>query len=147
MTENPQAQGPATGGTPPQFPDPRAERRRWREEHRAARAGRSGGAWVGGAILILLGVVFLLQEMGGLTLRNWWAIFILFPAVGALAGAWRSFQEAGRHLTRQVRSALIGGVVLTLVAAAFLLELNWGLIGPVLIILVGVALLVNAILK
>jgi len=147
MTENPQERDSTTGGTPLPHDDPSGERRRWREERRTARAGRSGGGWVGGAILILLGAVFLLQNMGALTLRNWWAIFILLPAAGAFARAWRSFQDAGGRLTAQVRSALIGGLVLTLVAAAFLFELNWGLIGPVLLILAGVVLLVNMILK
>ena len=147
MTENPQAQDPTTGGTPPPYTDPREERRRWREERRAARAGQSGGAWVGGAILVVLGVVFLLQNMGALTLRNWWAIFILLPAVGAFTGAWSMFREAGGHLTRQARSSLIGGLVLTLVASAFLFELNWGLIGPVLLILAGIGMLVNRLLK
>jgi hypothetical protein len=108
------------------------------KEHR-----REKDAWVGGAILLILGIVFLLQNTGVYTLNNWWALFILLPAIGAFANAWRSYQASG-HFSSQVRSSIIGGLVLTLVAAVFLFDLSWSLFGPVLLILGGLAILVSA---
>ena len=81
----------------------------WREQRRAERLARREArwqwrakhstSWIGGAILILLGVVFLLQNMGIPFLANWWALFILIPAFWAFVAAWDSYQDNGR-LTR-----------------------------------------------
>jgi len=130
----------------PETLDRHAARHQRREERRAARGGRNGGAWVGGAVLIILGIVFLLQNTGAFSLENWWALFILIPARGAFGRAWRTYQDAGGRITAAVRSALIGGVVLTMVSAAFLFNLNWGLLAPVLILLAGIGLLINGLL-
>jgi uncharacterized membrane protein len=75
-------------GTPPSTPPPaysdwreqrHAECQARREAHRQRHAGRPYG-WIGGAILILLGGVFLLQNLNIPFLANWWALFILLPA-------------------------------------------------------------------
>jgi hypothetical protein len=144
MDTNTPDQQPGPSETRTEPPDWREERRLRREERRAARG--SGGAWVGGAILILVGIVLMLNNLGTLALENWWALFILIPAVGAFGNAWRAYQAAGGHLNAQARGSLIGGLVLTMVAAVFLFNLNWGIAGPVLLILGGVGLLLNAFL-
>ena len=51
----------------------RLEREAQREEHRAQR-GSNGAAWVGGVVLILLGFIFLLQNVRGVYLNNWCAL-------------------------------------------------------------------------
>jgi hypothetical protein len=123
----------------------RAERRAWREQRRAGRWSRGYGGWIGGALLILLGVIFLLQNFGLTYPVNWWALFILIPALGAFGAAWNLYQQTGQ-LGAPARGALIGGALLTLVAAVFLFNLNWGLVIPVLLILAGIAMLVNLVL-
>lgn len=109
------------------------------------RYGRHSGGWVGGTILIALGVIFLLQNYTGFHLYNWWALFILLPAVGAFSAAARNYQEAGR-VTAGVRTSLFGGLVLVVVTATFLFSLNWTIIGPVLLLLAGAGLLINGVL-
>ncbi len=99
-----------------------------------------------GVILVLIGIIFLLQNMNIFILNNWWALFILIPAVAAFGSAWRSYQDAGGRLTGGARGSLIGGLVLVLVAAVFLFGLNWGVVGPLLIVLAGIGLLLNAFL-
>ena len=47
------------------------------------RPGSSFG-WVGGLILIVLGVVFMLQS-AGIMVGNWWTIFIFIPALVSAA--------------------------------------------------------------
>ncbi len=130
--------------TPENEPEPLdrlEERRRRREERRAGRM-----PWLGGVILIALGIIFLLQNLGAPVLNNWWALFILIPAVGAFGNAWRDYRYAGGRLTGSARWSLIVGLILTMVTAIFLFNLNWGLLGPLLIILAGIGLLMNALL-
>lgn len=114
----------------------------WRETRRERT--RASGPWLGGIILILLGFFFLAQNLGFATLDNWWALFILIPAVGSFATAWSIFQGNGNRMTGAVRGPLMGGLILAMVAAAFLLNLNWGLLWPLFLILIGVGALITA---
>ncbi len=128
--------------------DAREQRRRERELRRQARWSRRSGGWFGGAVLILLGVIFLLENAGIFSLKNWWALFILIPALAAFASAWDRYQASGNRLTAAVRGSLFGGLILVLVTAIFLFDLGsvvW--LWPALLILAGVGLLVNAMMK
>jgi hypothetical protein len=111
-------------------------------DHRFAH--RSG--WVGGAAMIVVGIYLLLHNLH-LTvfyLENWWALFILIPAVGAFSKAWSAYHDAGGRLTPQASSALFSGIIITMVAAMFLFDLSWALFGPVLLMLGGLSVLVNS---
>ncbi len=123
--------------------DWRDERRRERELRRQRRASRRSDGWIGGAILILLGVIFLLQNAGMLVFHNWWALFILIPAFGAFANAWTRYRDDGR-LDAGVRGSVLTGFLLALVAAAFLFDFESTLFWPALLILAGAGILVNA---
>jgi LiaF transmembrane domain len=105
------------------------------------------GSWVGGAVLIALGIIFLLQNAGVDIpfLRNWWAIFILFPAVSSLSQAWRVYQSNGQRFTSHVSGPVVGGLAMVLVAATFLFGLSWSLIWPVFLILAGLGALVGGL--
>jgi hypothetical protein len=104
---------------------------------------RSGDAWIVGIILIVLGGLFLMRTMGtDIPLTNWWALFILIPAFGALSAAWRTYQEQGR-LTGPARGSLLVGLVLTFITFMFLFEISWTYLGPILIIGVGIAIILN----
>jgi hypothetical protein len=115
-----------------------------RQERWQRRAARPHG-WIGGVILILLGVVFLLRNMGLPFLTNWWALFILIPAFGAYVAAWDIYQDNGR-LTRSATSSLTVGILLTGLALVFLFNVALGQYWPVLLILGGLALLGTALL-
>jgi hypothetical protein len=120
----------------------RREARRQRRLERLADPSR-GGAWAAGLIMIILGGIFLLRNTGtfDIPLRNWWALFILIPAIGSLDTARRHYRSAGNQLTAPARGSLLVGLVLTFVTATFLFELNWSYFGPVLIILAGIGIL------
>ncbi len=153
--ETPAPDEPPAGQTPNQPPvyqdwraerdARRAERRAWREQRRATRRSWGYGGWLGGALLILLGVIFLLRNFGLDYPFNWWALFILLPALGSFSAAWAFYSQTGRW-GAPARGALIGGAVLTLIAVTFLFNLAWGLMLPALLILAGIAILVNVIL-
>ena len=133
---------PATGQD---WRDVRQSEREARREERHARRGSNSTAWVGGVILIVLGVILLLQSVRGFYLENWWALFILIPAFGSFADAWNRYRQDGR-LSRRVRGALITGCVFLLITAAFLFNWNWGVVLPVLLIVWGITLLLNSLL-
>ena len=101
-----------------------------------------------GIILIVLGAAFLAQNTGFkiIPLDNWWALFILIPAVGAFAAALRTYRSAGNQWTAPVRSSLLGGIVLTLLVFGFLFSIDWKYFGPILIILAGLGLLSNSMI-
>ena len=98
--------------------------------------------------MIALGLVFLLQNFGIATLNNWWAIFILIPAVGSFADAWRTYQANG-GLWRPAIGSLIGGLIFTAVALIFLFNVDlspsWNIIWPLLLVAGGIALLLQAL--
>jgi hypothetical protein len=125
--------------------DWRSERYQRRQARRQARAARRGGAWVGGAVLIAVGILLLLQTLTSLSLEKWWSLILLIPAAGAFANSWRIYQRSD-HLSAAARASLLGGILLTMVTAIFLLDLDWTIFGPILIILGGLGLLVSAIL-
>jgi hypothetical protein len=140
-------------GAPPSTPPPahgdwRQERRAERQARREARRQRHPGrpyGWIGGAILILLGGVFLLQNLNIPFLANWWALFILLPAFGAFLAAWESYRNSGR-LTRGGVGSLVGGALLTILALVFLANLDLGPFWPILLIAGGLILLGTALL-
>ena len=139
---------PPSASSQPQSTDWRALRDAERAEKRAQRrANREswGSSWIVGAVLILVGVALLLQNSGITLFHNWWALFILIPALSAFAAAWRIFQNSGRW-TRAARGALIGGLFLTIMMGAFLFNIEWKLLLPALLIFAGAAMLMNGTL-
>ena len=98
-----------------------------------------------GGLLILLGIILLAQNLGAFYLFNWWALFILIPAIASFAAAWNSYQTNGR-LTAAGRGSLVGGGILLAIAVAFLLGLDFGLLWPIFLIIGGLVVLLNALL-
>ncbi len=137
-----------SGQGQPQYSDwremRRAEKAQRREERRAWRNSRPFN-WVWGAVLILIGLILLLQNLTGMFLFNWWALFILIPAFMAFSAAWGNYQSNGR-LTKTGRSSLIGGGALTIITVIFLFNLNFGYLWPILLILGGVSVLFSELL-
>lgn len=158
MSDNQPYDPSQTPPQPPSQPNPpgdwreqrREEREAWREERRAwrdeRRAGRQGGAWIWGVFLILLGIGFLLDNMGIYKFENWWALFILIPAAGAFQSAFGSYRSAGNRLTAEARGQMIGGFILSIVAFIFLFGFQFGTLWPVLLVIAGLGLLINALL-
>ena len=129
--------------------DRREARRQRRAERRAALGAPTGSsALILGVLLIVLGGAFLMQNIGTfiIPLKNWGALFILIPAIGALERAFRYYRNADNQLTTQAGGALLVGLVLIIITALILFDLNWTLNGPILVILVGIGILVNSML-
>jgi drug/metabolite transporter (DMT)-like permease len=79
-----------------------------------------GWAWVGGAVLIVIGVIFLLQQNFGLNMNwPWWALFIYLAAAANFANMWRYYKADG-HFGKKATGALVGGLLLTDIASIFI---------------------------
>jgi hypothetical protein len=147
MNEQNPSPTPTPGTPPPPAGDWRAQRHAERMARHDARMQRFGHrrGWMGGVILIMLGVFLLLQNMRIPFLANWWALFILIPAFWSFVGAWDAFQDGGRLTRRSVRS-LTMGIFFTALALIFLLNVELTFIGPILLIAAGAALVLSTAL-
>jgi uncharacterized membrane protein YhaH (DUF805 family) len=103
--------------------------------------------WIVGAVFILVGVVFLLQNVTDFRLNNWWALFILIPAVGAFSNASRAYKNAGNRLNAYARGSLIGGLTMIFMMIVFLFSLDLGLLWPVGLVVVGISMLLSSLVK
>jgi len=120
----------------------REERRRARAARREERWGK-GGAWVGGVLLIALGVIFLLQNFGFPVPKNWWAIFVMVPGIAALGAAW-SIREREGAWTAGAVGSLLAGVIMVGMAIVFFFGFDFGKFWPLILIALGVGALSGA---
>lgn len=119
----------------------RAARRDRIEERRATR--RSGGLeWLVGLVLIGIGAGYLLHNAGYLpAFDNWWALFMLLPAVGLMSAALGAYRNNGGEWTSQVILLLVGGLMCVGFTAILLFELSFGWYLPLFLIGGGLLLL------
>ena len=138
-------QSPPPDLPPPPLGDWREQRRRERRQRRAARHpgwGGVGGPWIGGLVLVILGIGLMLRNLGYQLPERWWALLLLLPAVGSLVAAIRSYRVSGS--TPDTIGALAGGAIFTLLALALFFGVNWGIFWPLILVLLGVGLLLRS---
>lgn len=99
--------------------------------------------WIPGIVLIFVGGVLMLRNFMDFDLRNWWALFILIPAISSLFGAYEAYRESGTF-NRAARSSLVWGIFFTMLSATFLFSLGFGAMWPAFLILAGLAMLAGA---
>jgi hypothetical protein len=87
-----------------------------------------------------LGVIFLIQSYLGTEIRNWWALFILIPAFFTLERGYSSVRAGD---TPAATGQIIGGLVLVALVVIFLLDIPFGRIWPVFLIIAGIAMLLS----
>ena len=109
--------------------------------------GDKRSAWAGsllpGLFLILLGLFFLAKNLTGFDLDNWWALFILIPAVNNFTEAISAVRLDGK-LSRSARGHFFWSFFFVLLSAAFILNLDFGIIWPAFLILAGFGVLLGA---
>jgi hypothetical protein len=124
----------------------RQERLQRRAERRANRYA-GGLGWLVGVVLIGIGGLYLLNEVGVLPeLSNWWALFLLLPAVAVLSAALGAYRRNGGRWTPAVVLPLLGSVLLAGLAAAFLFGIEYGWLWPLFLIAGGLLLLAGPFL-
>ena len=106
---------------------------------------RSG--WIVGLILIAMGGLFLLQNLGiAVFVGNWWALFILIPAIAGFSAAWMRYQQ-DRQFTPTVLGLIAGSLVPLTIALIFLFNFSFGNLWPVLLVVLGVGMLLRSLGK
>jgi uncharacterized membrane protein len=98
-------------------------------------------SWWVGAVLIILGVVFLLQNLG-IQWVNWWALFLIGFGIYELVRAW-SFQKATGSWGGRAFGALLSGVVWLVLGLIFIFNLSLGKWWPLLLIVMGAVYLLR----
>lgn len=92
-----------------------------------------GDGWMAGAILIGIGLFFLLSRyLPFAFLGQWWALFLFVPGVVKVVN---SLRGKGDDLT--------GGLILTFLGTMFLFNLSWSLMWPLVFVCVGIGLLLS----
>jgi drug/metabolite transporter (DMT)-like permease len=99
------------------------------------------GGWVAAAVLIVVGVVFLVKNLGwsDWSFDNWWALFILIPALGSFGNAWSSFAAAGRRFDAATGRSVVFGLLFVAITVIFLLD-AWDKAWPVILIIIGLGM-------
>lgn len=109
------------------------------DDDKKARKHKPGNRAFFPILLILIGVILLIQNLGfGLKHFNWWALFIFLPVAGALSGAWSDIRKAGR-INGKALSGIGSAIVIGTVAVLLLVGANWGHWWPVILIAGGLS--------
>ncbi|NJC96701.1 MAG: hypothetical protein C3F07_06350 [Anaerolineales bacterium] len=109
--------------------------------------GRSSTIWIG-LIFIGGGVIVLLNQMAVLSFElNWWALFILFPAFGALTGAYNRYRSTNDLFEMGVMVPTLVGLFMLLLSVSLLLgdaiNLNLRVYWPIILIVLGLGLILG----
>lgn len=103
--------------------------------------------WIGLA-LIAIGAMILLNQMDTLSFEfNWWAILILFPAFGALSGAYNRYRFTNDLFEMGVMIPALVGTFMLLLSVSMLLgnaiNMNLKVYWPIILIVLGLGLIIG----
>jgi len=96
----------------------------------------------GGLSLVLLGGAFFASSVLGIRLENWWALFILLPALAMFGGGLAFPRKENGRFSFPSRLFFGIGLVPLVVAGMFLLNLDWSVWWPLMIVTPGFSLLI-----
>jgi hypothetical protein len=104
------------------------------------------GLWVGVG-LVMIGALMFLDQMGiHLFFRfNWWALFLFLPAGAILRNVNDAYQVGGHTLNRTMRTQLIVGIVLMVLAFLCLLGVSAAVFWPLTLIAAGVVAITSRV--
>ncbi|MBL8099392.1 MAG: hypothetical protein JNK81_09430 [Anaerolineales bacterium] len=110
-------------------------------------SGPSSNLWIGLA-LIAIGAMILLNQMDTLSFElNWWAILILFPAFGALSGAYNRYRSTNDLFEMGVMVPALVGTFMLLLSVSMLLgnaiNMNLKVYWPIILIVLGLGLIIG----
>jgi hypothetical protein len=103
--------------------------------------------WIG-LVFIFGGAVVLLDQLNLLPFElNWWALLILFPAFGALTGAYNRYRSTNDLFEMGVMVPALVGLFMLLLLVSMLLgdaiNLNLRVYWPIILIVLGLGLILG----
>ena len=107
--------------------------------------GPSSNLWIGLAF-IAGGVIVLLNQSGLLSFDfNWWAFFIVIPAIGSLNNAYNRYRATNNLFDMSVMMpALIGLFMIGLMFNLLIgngWNFNWNFLWPIMLIIIGLGMI------
>ena len=121
------------------------------EENKSISSGTNqpSNLWIG-LLLIFGGAVILLNQLNILPFKlNWWALFALFPAFGALTRAVNRYRSTNDVFEMGVMiPALVGLFMLLLLVSLFAgdaIHLNLQVYWPIILIVLGLGLIIGCL--
>src|SRR5688572_498980 len=105
----------------------------------------SSNLWIGLAF-ITGGVIVLLNQTGLLSFEfNWWALFIIFPAVGSFSSAYKQYRATNNLFEMGVMMPVLIGLFMLALAYNLLSgngwNFNWNLYWPAIFIVIGLGMI------
>lgn len=97
----------------------------------------------GAVILIFIGIIFVLRQLG---IQNWWALFILIPAISSLSTLVQDTQN-GTATRKVITQGVLNALFPTAIAGMFLFNLDWAIFWPIFIILAGLSMLLTGFIQ
>ena len=103
--------------------------------------------WIG-LVLILGGAMILLNQLNILPFElNWWALFSLFPAFGALTGAYNRYRSTRDVFEMGVMIPALVGLFMLLLSVSLLvsdaIDLNLRAYWPIILVVLGLGLMIG----
>lgn len=103
--------------------------------------------WIG-LVLIAAGAMILLNQLETLPFElNWWALFTVFPAFGALAIAYNRYRSTNDVFEMGVMIPALVGLFMLLLSVSMLLsdaiDLNLRTYWPIILIVLGLGLIIG----
>lgn len=119
------------------------------EENKSISSGtnRPSNIWIG-LVFIFGGAVVLLNQLNILPFElNWWALFILFPAVGTLTSAYNRYRSTNDLFEMRVMIPALVGLFMLLLSVSLLvgdaINLNLRVYWPIILIVLGLGLIIG----
>ncbi|HRQ38882.1 MAG TPA: hypothetical protein PLD25_13325 [Chloroflexota bacterium] len=113
-----------------------------KDEEKGGAAEDKGSNWLMALVLIVVGIGLLASNFTQFSFNNWWALFMLIPAIAMLRNVWADYQAHGR-LTSRSTGPLIGGLATLVLMVVFLFNLSWSGLWPLGFIFGGIAILLG----
>lgn len=119
------------------------------EENKSISSGTNqpSNIWIG-LVFIFGGAVVLLNQLNILPFElNWWALFILLPAFGALTSAYNSYRSTNDLFEMGVMIPALVGLFMLLLSLSLLvgdaINLNLRVYWPIILIVLGLGLIIG----
>lgn len=109
-----------------------------KDEEREGTVEGKGSNWIVALVMIVVGIGLLTSNFTGFSFNNWWALFMLIPAIAMLRSVWVDYQANGR-ITGKSTGPLIGGLATLVMMGVFLFNLSWSGLWPLGLIFGGIA--------
>jgi hypothetical protein len=107
----------------------------------------SENRWIVGFSFLLMGVIFLVQNLTGWQMDDWWYLFLIVPAFASFITAWQRSKESEQIQSWRILRPLALGLFLLAMMFVLIFNLGWFMIPAGLLLIAGILLIVGVFIK